>query len=46
MKRRIQLSVELENLVRRGKADTETVEKLLEDRLQQIVEEMKNEGQT
>jgi len=40
------LSIELENLVRKGKIDEKTIEKILDERLKQIMEEMKDEGQT
>lgn len=45
MKEKI-LSIELENLVRKGKIDEKTIEKILDERLKQIMEEMKDEGQT
>ena len=44
MERKVVLSTELESVARKGKANEETVEKLLDDRLKQLVEEMKHEG--
>lgn len=44
LEKKLVLGTKLESMTRRGKADEATVEKLLDDRLKQIVEEMKGEG--